>query len=87
MSHFEFKTDSESAAYCEEILGKMIELFAIDSEEAIGRMNKYWHNQIIVGEDDPIYHEDEEYWAKTIFYGKDSFWWMNPPDLKPLPYP
>lgn len=87
MSRFSFTTDSESAAYCEGILERMVKLFKIDDTEAIGRMNKYWDNQIITGEDDPIYHEDEEYWAKTIYYGKESLWWMNPPDLKPLPYP
>ena len=87
MTRFTFKTDSESAQYCEGILAEMTALFSISADEALGRMNRTWDGQEILGDDDPIYHEDEEYWANTIYYGKDSNWWMNPEGLKPLPYP
>ncbi len=87
MSRFNFKTDQEGREYCEEILKQMIVLFSIEESEALARMNRSWEGQDILGDDDPIYHEGEEYWAKTIYYGKDSNWWMNPPDLQPLPRP
>lgn len=87
MSRFSFKTDQESYKYCEEILKKMVALFSIEESEALGRMNRSWEGQDLRGDDEVIYHEDEEYWANTIYYGKGSYWWMNPPDLKPLPYP
>lgn len=87
MRQFAFKTDEESAEYCEAVIQEMVRLFDISEEEALGRMNRAWRGIEFVGDDDLIYHEDEEYWAKNIYYGKDSAWWMDPPDLQPLPYP
>lgn len=84
---FIFKTDKESYEYCVSIIDKMVELFGITKEEALGRMNKTWGNLELVGDDDLIYHEDEDYWANNIYYGKNSRWWTNPDGLKPLPYP
>ncbi|OOM73582.1 hypothetical protein CLPUN_44780 [Clostridium puniceum] len=87
MSKFEFVTDDESEEFCTEIAEKMVELFIIFKDEAIGRINRCWKGLEIIG-DDLIYHEDEEYWAKTIYYGKRSFWWLKEgsEDLKPIPY-
>ena len=87
MNNFEFVTDEESEEFCIEIAKKMIELFGISMDEAMGRINRCWEGLEIVG-DDLIYHEDEEYWAKNIYYGKNSFWWLKEgsEDLKPLPY-
>jgi hypothetical protein len=86
MNSFEFETDSQSAAFCHEIARQMVELFGIPLEEAIGRINRDWKGLKIVGPDDVVYHEDEAYWAKTIYFGKGSNWWLNPPNLKPRPY-
>lgn len=87
MDQFEFETDDESLGFCNTIILEMVKLFAIGESEAVGRVNRFWKGQKIVGEDDLVYHEEENYWANTIYYGKDSYWWTNPPDLKPLPYP
>lgn len=87
MSMFEFRTDNESETYCLDIVREMNRLFAISENEAIGRMNRAWKGIEFIGSDDLIYHEDEKYWANTIYYGKDSYWWMNPPNLEPLPWP
>jgi hypothetical protein len=87
MNTFIFETDDQSTAFCEEIARQMVELFGITHEEAIGRINRDWRGLKIVGPDDVIYHEDEIYWAKTIYYGKGSNWWLNPANLKPRPYP
>jgi hypothetical protein len=84
---FAFQTDSDSEAYCQEIAREMAELFDIPESEAIGRMNRDWNGLALVGEDDVIYHDEPEYWAKTIYYGKDSFWWLKKAGLKPRPYP
>ena len=87
MNRFNFRTDTKSERYCDEIIRKMMNIFSISENEAVGRMNMLWDGLEIVGEDDLIYHEDVEYWVNTIYYGKDSNWWMNPPNLKPIPYP
>jgi hypothetical protein len=86
-SRFEFSTDAQSAEYCTKIAHRMMELFSIPKEEAIGRMNRDWKGHRIVGPHDLIYHEDVDEWAKTIYYGKASNWWTNPPNLVPRPFP
>jgi hypothetical protein len=86
MNAFIFEMDDQSSAFCKEIAQQMVELFGITHEEAIGRINRDWGGLKIVGNVDVIYHEDETYWAKTIYYGKDSNWWLNPVSLKPRPY-
>ena len=84
---FDFKTDKESYEFCMLIANKMVELFKISLNEAIGRINRDWNGKDILGLD-VVYHEDEEYWAKTIYYGHDSFWWLKEgkEELKALPY-
>lgn len=82
---FKFETDAKSQAFCESIAHEMVRLFGISSDEAVGRINKEWRNQSIVG-DDIIYHETEDYWAKNIYFGKSSEWWLSPPGLKPKRY-
>ena len=72
MNTFIFETDGQSAEFCEEIAWQMVGLFGITNEEAIGRINRDWCGLKFVGSDDVIYHEDEIYWAKTIYYGKGS---------------
>ncbi|BCU78294.1 hypothetical protein [Luteolibacter sp. LG18] len=84
---YTFETDEMSKAFCDRIAEQMVALFGIDAEEAVGRMNRLWKGQSFVGPDDLIYHEDEVFWANLVYFGGDSNWWENPPDLKPLPYP
>lgn len=84
---FSFETDRDGREYCEEIVGVMVALFEIPEDEALGRLNRFWKGKPIVGEHDMVYHREPEYWAKTIYYGKDSFWWMEGAELRPLPYP
>lgn len=84
---FTFRTDDESESFCQTIVNRMIELFGISEDEAIGRVNRQWDRMSLVGKDLAIYHEDEDYWAHAIYFGKSSRWWDNPPGLKPRPYP
>lgn len=83
---FEFITDAQAAEFCSRIASRMVSVFGITLDEAIGRMNRDWKGLNLIGSNDVIYHEDEDYWAKTIYYGKGSNWWLNPPDLRPRPY-
>jgi hypothetical protein len=83
---FRFETDERAQEFCEAIANQMINLFGISIHEAIGRINREWHNNPIIG-DDIIYHETEEYWAKNIYFGKASEWWLSPPGLMPKPFP
>jgi len=83
---FDFGTDKESQFFCESIAREMVRLFNISHDEAIGRINREWMRRKIIG-DDVIYHETENYWAKNIYFGKSSEWWLSPLSLKPKPYP
>lgn len=87
MRAYTFQTDEQSREFCEGILQEMVRRFGVSETEALGRINRAWSGLEIVGDDDLIYHEDEEYWAQNIYYGKDSEWWLDPPGLAPLPYP
>jgi hypothetical protein len=84
---FTFTTDEQSELFCRTIVKRMIELFGITEEEAIGRVNRQWGGMALVGDELAIYHEDENYWAHAIYFGKSSRWWANPHGLKPRPYP
>ncbi len=92
MAIFPFKTDEKSEAFCHSIAREMTELFGISEREAIQRISRFWgHLPELVGEPDIVYHETEDYSARTIYYGNDSFWWIadrasrHLPPLKPLP--
>jgi hypothetical protein len=87
MSEFTFKTDEKSYAFMQSIVAEMMQQFSISRNEAVGRLNSAWTRMEIKGPDHVIYHEYQKFWANNMYYGTDSFWWLNPPDLKPLPYP
>ena len=84
---FEFETDEQSEGFVASIANRMVSLFGISIDEAVGRINRDWKGLKIIGSNEVIYHEDEDYWAKTIYYGKGSNWWLYPSNLKPRPYP
>ena len=75
--NFKFEIDEESYELRCEIVNKMVELFHISHEEAINRMNSQWRGQIIKGDGCMVFHEDEEYWANSIYYTDNSYWWMQ----------
>lgn len=83
---FEFTATGSSLRLCERIVGRMVELFGISVEEAVGRINQQWAG--LEFEDlDLICHEDQDFWANDMYYGHGSHWWRKPPGLKPMPYP
>lgn len=88
MEKFRIVADEHGIEFLTDIAKKMIELFGISEEEAIGRINKHWEGAEFIGEEKAVYHEDDEYWAKTIYFGKDSFWWLKEGEhIDPIPYP
>lgn len=87
MNLFSFETDSASYDFCLQIAQIMQEKFKIPENEAVGRINRIWGGKSFLGAKDIRYHEEEVFWANDIYYGAESFWWKNPPDLRPLPYP
>ncbi|MFM1652555.1 hypothetical protein ACI7RC_10705 [Brevibacillus sp. B_LB10_24] len=81
-------TDKQGEEFLIDIKNKMIELFNITEEEAVGRINRMWSGKKLIGDEQIVYHEDDTYWAKTIYYGKSSFWWLKEgEEIKPIPYP
>lgn len=77
MSKFHFITDEKSEAYCEKIIQIMVLQFGLSEADARTRMNNEWTGQVIIGPTDLIYHELPEYWANSIYYGKNSGWWLK----------
>ncbi len=87
MNNYSFRVNERSKTFCDNIVEEMIRLFGIALSEAIGRINRQWNGNDFLKEDDLRYHETAEYWANDMYYGWDSFWWTNPSDLEPKPYP
>lgn len=81
------RTSEKAHRFIEEIVTEMLLLFPITREEAVGRVNAAWGHLDYVGDTDVMFHETATYWAKTIYYGKDSCWWLGEEGLQPLPYP
>ena len=87
--------DAEALDFCRNLVAEMVLRFDISREEAIARINQQW-SQTDDGTDQPrtliigrdiVYHEGTDYWAKTIYYGKESFWWLPGANPQPLPPP
>jgi hypothetical protein len=95
-SHGEFPCAGDAVAlgFCREIAEEMVIAFGITRHEAVARINRQWSEPAddgrtprvwIVGLD-IAYHQTREYWARTIYYGKESYWWTGA-DPTPLPPP
>jgi hypothetical protein len=76
MSKYRFKTDDQGQRFCDEIVNNMMSLFGISKEEAMARINQQWKNEILVGIN-ILYHVIPEEWAKDIYWGHDSYWWVQ----------
>jgi hypothetical protein len=78
---------SEKArAFIERIIHEMLLWFPITRDEAVGRINQAWGHLDYIGDTDLMFHESALDWAKTIYYGKDSRWWLSEEGLPPVPY-
>jgi hypothetical protein len=85
--NYSFKVNRKSRIFCDKIVSRMVNLFEISVSEAVGRINRQWNGDDFLAKDDLRYHETVEFWVNTIYYGPGSYWWTQPPDLKPLPFP
>jgi len=89
---FKFETDEEAESFCNQIVERTVSLFNMSAEEAVARINRQWAGLPFVGSD-VIYHDTAEDWAKDIYWGHESFWWIqgeerqrrNLPPLTPKP--
>ena len=65
---FDFEAHGRSLELCERIVDRLVSLFGVPLEEAVGRVNKHWQGRVF--EDlDIICHEDEDFWANNIYFG------------------
>lgn len=84
--NFLFETDADTQIFCEEIAREMVRRFNISAIEAVGRINKHWTGQALLGKNDVVFHETEEYWAQQIYFEPFPNWWTIP-NPKPRAYP
>ncbi len=76
MSKYKFEIDDEGESFCYQITTHMMALFGISKEEAIARINQAWEKQSLVGVS-IVYHVLPEEWAQEIYWGHDSYWWIE----------
>ena len=96
-SHGEFPCagDAESLAFCWQVAAEMVDLFGISLHEAVARVNRHWSQAGADGRAprvwilglDLVYHEERDYWARSIYYGPNCNWWVPGQELIPLPPP
>lgn len=89
MTAIEIAATDEALDYIEQIARQMVLLFPVAMDEAVGRINRFWAGQEFTShvKVDVLLHEEPESWAKTIYYGRDSRWWLGEAGLEPEPYP
>ncbi|WP_339306962.1 hypothetical protein [Paenibacillus sp. FSL R5-0519] len=78
-----FPTCLSSEIYCLEIVQELIGLFDISEKEAFLRINSFWEGNDFTSEDDLIFHESPEYWAKTTYYEQSNWWNAKQDELTP----
>lgn len=92
---FPCAADATALSFCREIADQMRARFGITAAEAVARINQRWSEPggsgrtprvWIVGLD-VAYHETAEFWARDIYYGPDSRWWIPGASPTPLPPP
>ena len=76
MGKYKFPTDDEGERFCYQIYMEMMSQFGMSKEEAIARINQHWEKRSLVGMS-TVYHRTPEYWAKEIYWGHDSYWWIE----------
>ncbi len=90
-TEFQIEAAPEAREVFDEIKTEMMLLFGIEKAEAVGRIDRFWEGQRFITKEQLLYllHDNrEEHWAKTIWYGRDSFWWAkDEATLQPTPWP
>lgn len=78
-----FPTCLNTEIYCLVIVQQLIDLFGISEKESFLRINSFWEGNDFTSEDDMIFHESPEYWAKTIYYEQSNWWNLRQGELTP----
>lgn len=88
MRNIAVRGTEEALQYLEEVAREMVILFPIRMDEAVGRINREFLNRTFLTpiEVDVLLHEEQDVWAKHIYYGRDSCWWLCEDGLRPQPY-
>ena len=55
----------------------MMLFFGVTEENAISKINEQWKHTSILGDDNLIYHELPDHWAKWLFFGKGHWQSMD----------
>lgn len=84
--NFQFATNLKSEIYCLIIAQEMVDIFSISEKEAIQRVSFFWKDNEFIDEDDMIFIESPEYWAKSIYYEEVDWWNKNERELTPRKY-
>jgi hypothetical protein len=89
MAEIEIAATPEAAAYLREIASEMCALFGLDWDEACRRINYTLRGREFKsdGQVDFLLHEEQDVWAKHIYYGRETFWWVNEAIARPKPFP
>ena len=89
MTELSFSGTDEALGYLEEIARGMIFLFPITLDEARGRINREFKDRAFLTEIEVnvLLHEEQDTWAKHVYYGRESCWWLGEDDLEPQPWP
>ena len=72
-----FKTDKESMEFVSEVAKLMSNGFGLSDSEVITKINSHWQHLDFTGSDHVIYHETPAYFANEIYFGHDSYWWLD----------
>lgn len=77
-SPWQFPTDTRLAALGREVAREMVVQFGIPDAEAVGRINRDRKDRNWLGSEWGIlvYHETADEWARDIYSGKDTAWWV-----------
>ncbi len=88
MAEYEFDVPTSERGFMRRIVATMMEIFQMSHDEAVGRINAHWAGQEFrsAGKRMVLHHESPEWWAKTIAYGSDSYWWLDEENTQLRPY-
>lgn len=82
-NQLEFPTCIETEIYCLVIVLTMMDIAKISEDEAFQRINLYWEGKDFTSENDIVFHEGPDYWAKRIYYEQSDWWNYKPEELTP----
>jgi hypothetical protein len=87
---FDIAATPAALAFMSKIATEMVHIFGIDRREAVGRINKFWSGRkefLTDTQTSLLFRENPVFWAKTIYYRDDAYWWRGEEGLSPRDYP